>query len=32
MFGARPYLMDRFDLDSDEAKEILVSWMKEFSR
>lgn len=31
MFGARPYLMEEFDLDKKEASKILVEWMKSFS-
>lgn len=30
MFGARPYLADEFNLDDDEAKKILLGWMKTF--
>jgi hypothetical protein len=28
MFGAAPYLQRRFGLDSREAKEVLLEWMK----
>lgn len=37
MYGARPYLMDAFDMDEDDrdaqtmANEILGDWMKTFS-
>ena len=31
MFGAAPYLMDEFDLDYNEAKKILVDWMKNYN-
>ncbi len=31
MFGAAPYLMEMFDLDRFEAKEIVVEWMQTFS-
>lgn len=30
MFGARPYLMDAFDLDKREAGRILSLWMKDY--
>ena len=30
MFGARPYLMDAFDLDKREAGRILALWMKDY--
>ena len=29
MFGARPYLAEEFDLHDEEAKRILLLWMKE---
>ena len=32
MFGAGPYLQHEFDVDKKEAKEIVLTWMKEFSR
>lgn len=32
MFGARPYLMEEFGLEKQEASKILSSWMKTFSR
>lgn len=33
MFGATPYLMQAFDyLAEDEARDILVSWMKSYER
>ena len=31
IFGARPFLMDEFDLPSYKAKEVLMYWMKSFS-
>ena len=31
MFGARPYLIEEFDLDEDDAKTILLYWMHSFS-
>ncbi len=31
MFGAAPYLMEMFDLDRFEAKEIVIEWMQTFS-
>lgn len=30
MFGARPYLMDAFDLDGEVAGKVLVTWMETF--
>lgn len=30
MYGARPYLMDAFDLDKREAGRILSLWMKDY--
>jgi hypothetical protein len=30
MFGAAPYLEDRFDLSRQQAKSILIEWMKHF--
>ncbi len=30
MFGAGSYLQDKFELDKNEAKEILLYWMKTF--
>lgn len=30
MFGARPYLVEVFDLDQKTAKEILITWMRTF--
>jgi hypothetical protein len=30
MFGARPYLMDEFDLNKDEAGKVLHYWMATF--
>lgn len=32
MFGAAPYLMDAFDVEYDEAKNILLDWMKHYNR
>ena len=31
MFGARPYLMEAFDLDKDKAAKVLAYWMATFS-
>ena len=31
MFGARPYLMEEFNLDREEAHKILSEWMRTFS-
>ncbi len=28
MFGARPYLMEAFDIDRHEAQRVLMGWMK----
>jgi len=30
MFGAAPYLVEQFDLDIVEAREVLGQWMKDF--
>jgi methionine synthase I (cobalamin-dependent) len=30
MFGARPYVQNKFDLDRDAAKKILMYWMESF--
>ena len=30
MFGARPYLVDEFDINKETAEEILTYWMKTF--
>jgi|APGre2960657404_1045060.scaffolds.fasta_scaffold01093_19 hypothetical protein len=30
MFGAGPYLQDRFDLSRQEAKNILIQWMEQY--
>jgi hypothetical protein len=30
MFGAAPYLEDRFDLSRQEARKILIEWMEHF--
>ena len=32
MFGARPYLIEEFDLDNRLAAEILTYWMKSFGK
>lgn len=32
MFGATPYLMRNFDLDEKTAKQILVSWMRNYDK
>jgi hypothetical protein len=32
MFLASPYLEDEFGLDSKEAKDILLAWMRSFSK
>lgn len=31
MYGAVPYLMEEFDLDKNEAREILTDWMKNYN-
>ena len=31
MFGARPYLVEEFGLEEEDAKTILVHWMRSFS-
>lgn len=31
MYGATPYLMREFDLSNDEAKKILLDWMKNYN-
>jgi len=31
MFGARPYLMEEFGLDKQQAGEILKEWMDSFN-
>ncbi len=31
MFGAAPYLQDRFGLDRYEAKDVLLEWMDTFA-
>ncbi len=31
MYGARPYLMDAFDMSKNDAAAILSYWMKTFS-
>ena len=30
MFGAAPYLEDRFDLSRQQAKNILIEWMEQY--
>jgi hypothetical protein len=30
MFGAAPYLEDRFDLSRQEARKILIEWMEQY--
>jgi len=30
MFGAAPYIVDRFNVDRTKAKEILKDWMESF--
>jgi len=30
MLGAAPYLVEAFDIEKKEAKEVLVRWMKSF--
>ena len=32
MFGAAPYLEREFGLDRNEAKKVLVDWMKSYER
>ena len=32
MFGATPYLQAEFDLTKQEAKDVLVYWMRTFPR
>ena len=32
MFGAAPYLQAEFDLTKQEAKDVLVYWMRTFPR
>ena len=32
MFGAGPYLEREFDLNRNEAREVLMSWMKSYER
>ena len=31
MFGAAPYLQDRFDLDRHQARDVLLEWMDTFA-
>ena len=30
MFGAAPYLVDKFELSLKEAREVLSAWMKSY--
>ncbi len=32
MYGAAPYLQAEFDLSYEEAKQILINWMKNYRR
>ena len=32
MYGAVPYLMNEFDLDKHEAKDILIDWMQNYDQ
>ena len=32
MFGAAPYIMEEFNTDYKNAKDILIDWMKNYSR
>ena len=32
MYGARPYVMEEFEMEADEAKRILLLWMKNFNK
>ena len=31
MFGARPWLMNAFEMDDEDARTVLLYWMKSFS-
>lgn len=31
MFGASPYLVDKFDIDKYEARKVLSKWMENFN-
>lgn len=31
MFGASPYLVDRFDIGEHEARKVLCKWMENFN-
>ena len=31
MFGATPYIMDEFDVDKNEARDILIDWMNNYN-
>jgi hypothetical protein len=31
MFGATPYIMDEFDVDKKEARDILMDWMNNYN-
>ena len=30
MFGARPYLADAFELDDNQARDVLLKWMDNY--
>lgn len=32
MFGARPYIMEEFDMESDDAKQYLLARMKIYNK
>lgn len=32
MFGASPYLQQAFDIDRNEAKSVLLEWMKTYGQ
>ncbi len=32
MYGARPYLQEEFGVDKNKARDILVAWMRSFSK
>lgn len=32
MFGARPYLMEEFGLDKNDAAQVLSDWMSNFGK
>ena len=31
MFGATPYIMDEFNMDKNEARDILIDWMNNYN-